>query len=81
VSTQDAHADSPLLQRNSQGPNGFGITLRPAGIIAINAEPAAIADLLITLMPGMPVMNHLYELASPDTIASGTELFATARTD
>jgi len=29
----------------------------------------------------MPVMNHLYELASPDSIASGTELFAIARTD
>jgi hypothetical protein len=81
VSTKDAHAGSPLLQRNSQGPNDFGITRRAAGIIATSAEPAAIADLLITLMPGMPVMKHLYELASPDSIASGTELFATARTD
>jgi len=51
---------------------------RKERIIAASADPATVADLLVTIMPGMLVMNHLYELADADSLADGMELFATA---
>jgi AcrR family transcriptional regulator len=49
------------------------------GVIPADSDPDSIAGLLVTLMPGMLVMNHLYELPSPDGLAEGIALFAAAR--
>jgi hypothetical protein len=41
-------------------------------------DPEALADFLVTLMPGMLVMSHLYELPTSETLVTGIADFAKA---
>jgi AcrR family transcriptional regulator len=49
-----------------------------AGFVPADADPAAIASLFVTLMPGFLVMRHLYELPSLNTLSAGIADFAFA---
>jgi len=49
-----------------------------AGFVPADADPAAIAGLFVTLMPGFLVMRHLYELPSLNTLSAGIADFAFA---
>jgi AcrR family transcriptional regulator len=49
-----------------------------AGFLPSDADPAAIASLFVTLMPGFLVMRHLYELPSLKTLSAGIADFAFA---
>jgi AcrR family transcriptional regulator len=48
------------------------------GTVAATLDPTAIADLFITLMPGMLVAHHLYELPPPETLVEGMRQFVAA---
>jgi AcrR family transcriptional regulator len=49
---------------------------KSAGVLPADADPAAIASLFVTLMPGFLVMKHLYELPSLNTLSAGIADFA-----
>jgi AcrR family transcriptional regulator len=51
---------------------------KSAGFLPADADPAAIASLFVTLMPGFLVMRHLYELPSLNTLSAGITDFAFA---
>ena len=46
------------------------------GLVASHADPTSIADLFITMMPGMIVTRHLYQPATAARLAEGMESFA-----
>jgi AcrR family transcriptional regulator len=48
------------------------------GLVAPDGDPASIADLFITLMPGMIVTRHLYRPATGARLAEGMSVFAGA---
>lgn len=45
-------------------------------VLPENADPAALAGLLVTLMPGLLVMTHLYELPTVESLVMGIVEFA-----
>ncbi|MBV8346036.1 MAG: TetR/AcrR family transcriptional regulator [Mycolicibacterium sp.] len=49
---------------------------KSAGFLPADADPAAIASLFVTLMPGFLVMRHLYELPSLNSLSAGIADFA-----
>lgn len=49
-----------------------------AGMLPKGTDPDALAGLLVTLMPGMLVMSHLYELPASKTLVTGIADFAKA---
>jgi AcrR family transcriptional regulator len=49
-----------------------------AGYLPKDADPAAIAALFVTLMPGFIVMSHLYELPGLSALSAGIADFASA---
>jgi AcrR family transcriptional regulator len=49
-----------------------------AGLLPAQTDPAAIASLFVTLMPGLIVMNHLYERPDADILTAGIAGFAAA---
>ena len=51
---------------------------KSAGLLAQDTDPAALASLFVTLMPGLIVMSHLYELPTADTLTAGIADFASA---
>lgn len=48
------------------------------GYLPEGSDPAALPGLFVTLMPGMIVMNHLYELPAVESLAGGIVDFAFA---
>jgi AcrR family transcriptional regulator len=48
------------------------------GLVDPDSDPTSIADLFITLMPGMIVMRHLYKPATLARLSEGIALFAGA---
>ena len=51
---------------------------KSAGFLHADTDPAAIAALFVTLMPGFIVMSHLYELPDLNTLSAGIADFASA---
>jgi AcrR family transcriptional regulator len=49
---------------------------KSAGLLPQDADPAALASFFVTLMPGLIVMSHLYELPTVDTLTAGIVAFA-----
>src|SRR5246127_2009886 len=49
-----------------------------AGLVAPDGDPTSIADLFITLMPGMIITRHLYRPATAARLAEGMLVFAAA---
>lgn len=48
------------------------------GLLPQGTDPDALPGLLVTLMPGILVMTHLYELPDVETLVAGVVDFATA---
>lgn len=48
------------------------------GLVGPNEDPTAIADLFVTLMPGMIVTHHLYRPSTAERLAEGMLGFAAA---
>lgn len=48
------------------------------GSLPAGSDPDALPSLFLTLMPGMIVMSHLYELPAAETLARGMADFASA---
>jgi AcrR family transcriptional regulator len=44
---------------------------KSAGMLPADADPAAVASLFVSLMPGLIVLTHLYELPNANTLATG----------
>jgi AcrR family transcriptional regulator len=44
---------------------------KSAGMLPADADPAAVASLFVSLMPGLIVLTHLYELPNANTLAAG----------
>ena len=51
---------------------------KSAGLLPKDTDPAAVASLFVTLMPGLVVMSHLYEFPTADTLTTGIVDFALA---
>jgi BetI-type transcriptional repressor, C-terminal len=49
-----------------------------AGLVAPDGDPTSIANLFITLMPGMIITRHLYRPATAARLAEGMLVFAAA---
>jgi AcrR family transcriptional regulator len=49
---------------------------KSAGLLPQDADPTALASFFVTLMPGLIVMSHLYELPTVDTLTAGIVAFA-----
>jgi AcrR family transcriptional regulator len=49
---------------------------KSAGLLPQDADPAALASFFVTLMPGLIVMSHLYELPTVDSLTAGIVAFA-----
>jgi hypothetical protein len=47
-------------------------------LLAEDTDPAAVASLFVTLMPGLIVMSHLYELPTESVLTAGVLDFAAA---
>jgi AcrR family transcriptional regulator len=44
---------------------------KSAGMLPADADPAAVASLFVSLMPGLIVLTHLYELPNANVLATG----------
>jgi AcrR family transcriptional regulator len=51
---------------------------RSEGLVPADGDPTSIADLFITLMPGMIVTRHLYQPATAARLSEGIVVFASA---
>jgi AcrR family transcriptional regulator len=51
---------------------------KSAGLLPKDTDPASLASLFVTLMPGLIVMSHLYESPTADTLTAGIVDFALA---
>jgi AcrR family transcriptional regulator len=49
---------------------------KSAGMLAQESNPEQVASLFVSLMPGLVVMSHLYELPAVDALAAGIVDFA-----
>ena len=51
---------------------------KAAGLLPKDTDPASLASLFVTLMPGLIVMSHLYELPTAGILTAGMVDFASA---